>query len=163
MSQPDEAAAVPDDPARTAVIDHTPGQVVLFVHAPPGVRFAPGAFGRQVGKPLKLSLGSGTLTAAQVVAGGDAVALTLELCCAGHNRHCEPPSELCCRQCTEAAHATFPVPHSDGSPCVLLLPPPGGANTGHGHVWERPDGAKARCGGPAICAQCALDAAGEQS
>jgi len=32
-------------------------------------------------------------------------------------------------------------------------------NTGHGHVWERPDGVKARCGGPSICKECALDAA----
>lgn len=23
-----------------------------------------------------------------------------------------------------------------------------GSNTGHGHVWERPDGVKMRCGGP---------------
>ena len=30
-------------------------------------------------------------------------------------------------------------------------------NTGHGHVWPRPDGVKARCGGPAICKECALD------
>lgn len=31
-------------------------------------------------------------------------------------------------------------------------------NTGHGHVYPRPDGVKARCGGPAMCAPCALDA-----
>lgn len=30
-------------------------------------------------------------------------------------------------------------------------------NTGHGHVYVRPDGVKARCGGPAICSECALD------
>lgn len=29
----------------------------------------------------------------------------------------------------------------------------------HGHVVPRPDGMKARCGGPAICAQCAREAA----
>ena len=34
----------------------------------------------------------------------------------------------------------------------------GNPNTGHGHVFPRPDGVKARCGGPAICAECALDA-----
>lgn len=34
-----------------------------------------------------------------------------------------------------------------------------GTNAGHGHVWERPDGLKARCGGPAMCAECARDAA----
>ena len=32
-----------------------------------------------------------------------------------------------------------------------------GTNTGHGHVWARPDGVKARCGGPALCADCAMD------
>lgn len=32
-------------------------------------------------------------------------------------------------------------------------------NTGHGHVFPRPDGMKARCGGPAICKECAIDAA----
>lgn len=34
-----------------------------------------------------------------------------------------------------------------------------GTNTGHGHVWERPDGSKARCGGPKMCEECAKDAA----
>lgn len=32
-------------------------------------------------------------------------------------------------------------------------------NTGHGHVFPRPDGVKARCGGPVICQECARDAA----
>lgn len=32
-----------------------------------------------------------------------------------------------------------------------------GDNVGHGHVYPRPDGVKARCGGPAICKECALD------
>jgi len=32
-------------------------------------------------------------------------------------------------------------------------------NVGHGHVFPRPDGVKARCGGPVICAECARDAA----
>lgn len=40
-------------------------------------------------------------------------------CCDMHNRHCEPPGDLCCRECTEAAHDTFPVRHADGTPCVL--------------------------------------------
>ncbi len=30
---------------------------------------------------------------------------------------------------------------------------------GHGHVFPRPDGAKARCGGPALCADCRSDQA----
>jgi len=32
-------------------------------------------------------------------------------------------------------------------------------NVGHGHVYPRPDGMKARCGGPAICSECAADLA----
>lgn len=34
-----------------------------------------------------------------------------------------------------------------------------GTNTGHGHVWKRPDGIKVPCGGPYICSQCAIDKA----
>ena len=34
-----------------------------------------------------------------------------------------------------------------------------GANAGHGHVWERPDGMKARCGGRALCSECRADQA----
>ena len=30
-------------------------------------------------------------------------------------------------------------------------------NTGHGHVYPRPDGYLARCGGPHMCAECARD------
>lgn len=30
-------------------------------------------------------------------------------------------------------------------------------NTGHGHAWPRPDGIKARCGGPLSCQECAED------
>ncbi|HJR04376.1 MAG TPA: hypothetical protein VKA83_22230 [Methylomirabilota bacterium] len=37
-----------------------------------------------------------------------------------------------------------------------------GTNTGHGHVWPRPDGAKARCGGPGICRVCSADQAQHQ-
>ena len=36
------------------------------------------------------------------------------LCCDLHNRNCEPPSELCCWQCTEAVHPA----HRDGSECI---------------------------------------------
>ena len=32
-----------------------------------------------------------------------------------------------------------------------------GTNTGHGHVWTRPDGVKARCGGPGMCSVCSAD------
>ena len=32
-----------------------------------------------------------------------------------------------------------------------------GTNSGHGHVYRRPDGVKVRCGGPAICPECAHD------
>lgn len=30
-------------------------------------------------------------------------------------------------------------------------------NSGHGHVFPRPDGVMARCGGPGICIECVLD------
>ncbi|MGE3301595.1 MAG: hypothetical protein AB7M12_00600 [Hyphomonadaceae bacterium] len=40
----------------------------------------------------------------------------------------------------------------------MTLPIEGpGSNTGHGYVWERPDGVRARCGGTAICVACATD------
>jgi len=32
-----------------------------------------------------------------------------------------------------------------------------GTNTGHGHVWVRPDNFKYYCGGPAMCADCSRD------
>lgn len=32
-----------------------------------------------------------------------------------------------------------------------------GSNTGHGHVFKRPDGMRARCGGPGLCAACSSD------
>lgn len=35
-------------------------------------------------------------------------------------------------------------------------------NTGHGHVYPRPDGVKARCGGPGICSECASALARKQ-
>jgi len=38
-----------------------------------------------------------------------------------------------------------------------------GTNEGHGHVWKRPDGMRARCGGPRICRVCAVDAADKQA
>lgn len=34
-----------------------------------------------------------------------------------------------------------------------------GTNTGHGHVWPRPDGMRARCGGARMCQKCRDDAA----
>lgn len=37
-----------------------------------------------------------------------------------------------------------------------------GENAGHGHVWPRPDGMKARCGGPALCSACRHDQARAQ-
>lgn len=40
-------------------------------------------------------------------------------CCDLHGAKCEPPSELCCHDCTEAGHDSFPIRHADGSRCVL--------------------------------------------
>ena len=34
-----------------------------------------------------------------------------------------------------------------------------GTNSGHGHVYRRPDGVKVRCGGPSICPECAKELA----
>ena len=34
-----------------------------------------------------------------------------------------------------------------------------GINVGHGHVWPRADGLKARCGGPGLCTECSGEAA----
>ena len=34
-----------------------------------------------------------------------------------------------------------------------------GTNSGHGHVWKRTDGYKARCGGSGFCTQCQSDKA----
>lgn len=30
-------------------------------------------------------------------------------------------------------------------------------NSGHGHVWRRPDGQRIRCGGPVLCHKCRED------
>lgn len=35
-------------------------------------------------------------------------------------------------------------------------------NVGHGHVYPRTDGVKARCGGPGICKECSSDLAHQQ-
>lgn len=32
-----------------------------------------------------------------------------------------------------------------------------GTNTGHGHVWPRPDGVRMRCGGCRLCQECMAD------
>lgn len=37
------------------------------------------------------------------------------------------------------------------------------SNTGHGHVFARPDGSRARCGGPAMCSDCQHDLATKQA
>lgn len=37
------------------------------------------------------------------------------------------------------------------------------ANTGHGHVYPRPDRVVARCGGPALCDVCAKEEAAQKA
>lgn len=44
-------------------------------------------------------------------------------------------------------------PQQQAKPC---------GNVGHGHVFPRPDGGKAKCGGPSICSECASDAAAQR-
>ena len=36
-------------------------------------------------------------------------------------------------------------------------------NIGHGHVYPRNDGMRARCGGPLLCGECRADLARQQS
>jgi hypothetical protein len=43
------------------------------------------------------------------------------VCCDMHNQHCEPPGDLCCYGCTEAAHPDHPA----GTTCVLPPAMPG--------------------------------------
>jgi hypothetical protein len=38
-----------------------------------------------------------------------------------------------------------------------------GQNVGHGHVNPRPDGLRARCGGPALCSVCAHEVAAREA
>jgi hypothetical protein len=56
------------------------------------------------------------------------------ICCDMHGRNCEPPSELCCRDCPEAAHDTFPIRHADGSVCSA----PGAAQGGFERMLTDP-------------------------
>lgn len=50
--------------------------------------------------------------------------------------------------------ASQPAPSTAGD-----ASPATGTNTGHGHVWARPDGVRMRCGGPRVCSVCASDKA----
>lgn len=51
------------------------------------------------------------------------------------------------------------VPHVDDTAQVIeQLTSVIGTNSGHGYVWKRPDGLLARCGGPALCSECKVDA-----
>ena len=51
----------------------------------------------------------------------------------------------------EVARAALAQQGKDGEPR--------NPNSGHGHVWRRPDGFLARCGGPGICPECSRDLA----
>ncbi len=83
------------------------------------------------------------------------------LCCSMHNEHCEPPSELCCGDCTEAAHPD----HRDGSSCVLRAAAvmPAGAGWQPGDPVYAPDPEQQTCSacrcswspdGPDACPEC---------
>lgn len=42
---------------------------------------------------------------------------------------------------------------------ILKIQFEGTDNTGHGHVYKRPDGSRMRCGGPGRCDDCSVDQA----
>jgi hypothetical protein len=42
-------------------------------------------------------------------------------------------------------------------PSINQLSQGPGTNTGHGHIWKRPDRMLARCGGPGLCLRCQAD------
>jgi hypothetical protein len=48
----------------------------------------------------------------------------------------------------------FPHPMDSAAPAGNAGPE---RNVGHGHVFPRPDGRRSRCGGPALCRECAAD------
>jgi hypothetical protein len=50
-------------------------------------------------------------------------------------------------------------PHPADAVTPPTAPPLAARNVGHGHVFARPDGRRARCGGPALCRECSPDAA----
>lgn len=60
------------------------------------------------------------------------------------------------KEAEERAFQALDRPAPETGESLFRIP---GTNTGHGHVWPRPDGLIARCGGPGICKQCALDQA----
>lgn len=65
-------------------------------------------------KERPLGVITATPSAAALVAAVDALPQPAgATCCDLHGRNCEPPSELCCRHCTEASHPE----HADGSAC----------------------------------------------
>jgi hypothetical protein len=48
----------------------------------------------------------------------------------------------------------FPHPADAVSPAATLVTD---RNVGHGHVFPRPDGRRAKCGGPPLCRECTRD------
>jgi len=83
--------------------------------------------------------------------------------CRGH-RNVVPEPSYRIFMVPVGATVVMPTPE-DKEPAVKPIDLPGseGSNTGHGHVYPRPDGARARCGGPSICKDCARDLARKES
>ncbi len=104
---------------RTGESGHAPGCAGFLFEAP--IRIRPSRLPDQVA--VELLADPFALDDPRPVTGGPALGWTGPGCCDLHNRNCEPPSELCCSGCAEAAHDTFPVPHADGSGCVLGISP----------------------------------------
>lgn len=79
-------------------------------------------------------------------------------CCDMHNRHCEPPADLCCRDCAEVNHPDHPA----GVTCVLHLDRPAGWRPPS--EWTERDTVNActyalcdRCGMPRHCVTSVVD------
>ena len=59
----------------------------------------------------------------------------------------------------EAALDAMGVPHDEPPTGLRMASEQAriGGNSGHGHAWTRPDGMRARCGGPSRCDECSYD------
>lgn len=64
---------------------------------------------------------------------------------------------IACGTEAEVSALADPLQHTMAARCSETRP--ANSNTGHGHVFARPDSVKARCGGPGLCPACSAEAA----